>query len=323
MTLSCELSGKLPPEMLKKCVFPFTGCPREDLVVGPSVGEDAAVIRWPQGKYLVFTSDPIVGASKGAGKLLVRVNANDVASKGGEPMFLGVTMIVPPPLGLSLASELMEEIHRECCAMGIAVAGGHTEINDRYDSPVLMGAMIGSADRVLRASDVRPGHRLIVTKHLGIEGMSILAQDRRDLLLSCLSEEEVRRAASWGDLTSVLPEAMALRDLADFMHDPTEGGFLGGLSEVESLVGLKVQLDRSKLPVDSITVKASSALGFDPLCLISSGSLMAFVSDERIEEAQERLSRTGCPFAVVGTVSDEPFDGVVSVKEELWGLLKR
>ncbi|WP_342610173.1 AIR synthase related protein [Thermanaerovibrio velox] len=99
MTLSCELSGKLPPEMLKKCVFPFTGCPREDLVVGPSVGEDAAVIRWPQGKYLVFTSDPIVGASKGAGKLLVRVNANDVASKGGEPMFLGVTMIVPPPTG--------------------------------------------------------------------------------------------------------------------------------------------------------------------------------------------------------------------------------
>ncbi|MCX7827838.1 MAG: AIR synthase-related protein [Thermanaerothrix sp.] len=323
MALSCELSGKLPPELLKRCVFPFTGCSREELVVGPSVGEDAAVIKWPHGKYLVFTSDPIVGASKGAGKLLVRVNANDVASKGGEPMFLGVTMIIPPSMGLSLASELMEEIHRECCAMGIAVAGGHTEINDRYESPVLMGAMIGSADRVLRASDVRPGHRLIVTKHLGIEGMSILAQDRRDLLQAFLSDGEVQTAVSWGELTSVLPEAMALKDLADFMHDPTEGGFLGGISEVESLVGLKVCLDRPMLPIDPITLKASSALGFDPLCLISSGSLMAFVSAERLEEAQDRLRRLGCPFAVVGTVSDQPFDGVVSVKEELWDLLKR
>lgn len=323
MTLSCDLSGKLPPEMLRRCIFPFTGCSRDDLIVGPSVGEDAAVIRWPHGKYLIFTSDPIVGAHRGAGRLLVRVNANDVAVKGGEPMFLGVTMILPPSMGLEVASELMEEIHGECCSMGIAVAGGHTEINDRYASPVLMGAMIGAADRILRASDVRPGHVLLVTKHLGIEGMSILAQDRPDLLSPFLSQEELCRAASWGDLTSVLPEASAIREIADFMHDPTEGGFLGGLTEAESLMGLKVRWDRSRLPLDPITLKAASALGFDPLCLISSGSLMAFIPSDRLGEALRRLDDVGCAYSLVGTVSDEPFDGSVSVKEELWGLLRR
>ena len=67
-----------------------------------------------------------------------------------------------------------------CAELGIAVAGGHTEFNDRYDRPVLMGAMIGMADRVLSARDIRPGDRLLATKHLAIEGLSILAQDRPD-----------------------------------------------------------------------------------------------------------------------------------------------
>lgn len=321
LALTCSLAGKLPPELLSRCVFPYGGCSREDLIIGPCVGEDAAVIKWPGDRYLIFTSDPIVGAVKGAGRLLVRVNANDVAAKGGEPMFLAVTMIIPPSMGVEAASAIMEEIHRECCRIGVAVAGGHTEFNDRYDSPVLMGAMIGSAQRVLSASEVRPGHLVLVTKHLGIEGMSILAHDREDLL-GFLSGEELEEVRSWGELTSVVPEAALLRDLASFMHDPTEGGFLGGLGEVESLTGLKVRLE-GDLPIHPLTRRAASQLGFDPTCLISSGSLLAFLPPKGLEEAERRLHRAGIPWSVVGEVLDEPFSGEVSVKEELWGLLKR
>ena len=314
-------SGKLAPESLERCVLHFGGATRPELVVGPAVGEDAAVIRWPDGKFLVFTSDPIVGAGAGAGRLLVQVNANDVASKGGEPAFLAVTLILPPSLGEAGACALMTEIHGACAELGIAVAGGHTEFNDRYDSPVLMGAMIGSAQRVLSASEVRPGHLVLVTKHLGIEGMSILAHDREDLL-GFLSGEELEEVRSWGELTSVVPEAALLRDLASFMHDPTEGGFLGGLGEVESLTGLKVRLE-GDLPIHPLTRRAASQLGFDPTCLISSGSLLAFLPPKGLEEAERRLHRAGIPWSVVGEVLDEPFSGEVSVKEELWGLLKR
>lgn len=316
-------SGKLAPESLERCVLHFGGATRPELVVGPAVGEDAAVIRWPEGKFLVFTSDPIVGAGAGAGRLLVQVNANDVASKGGEPAFLAVTLILPPSLGETGACSLMTEIHGACAELGIAVAGGHTEFNDRYDRPVLMGAMIGMADRVLSARDIRPGDRLLATKHLAIEGLSILAQDRPDLLEPCMDRGELMEVASWGALTSVVPEARALRDLARFLHDPTEGGFWGGVSEMERLAGHRFRVEEDRVPLHPLTLRAAERLGFDPLHLIASGSLLAVLPPEALEEAGKRLDDLGIPWASVGEVAQEVFHGDVSTREELWGLLRR
>ena len=182
-------SGKLSPSSLERNVLSFVGAKRPELLIGPAVGEDAAVIKWPEGKYMVFSSDPIVGANKGAGRLLVRVNSNDIASKGGDPAYLAVTLILPPSFGEEGAARIMKEIHEECLAENIAVAGGHTEFNDLYDRPVIMGALVGTADRVLSASLVRTGDLLLVTKHIGIEGMSILAADRPDLLESFMSSQ--------------------------------------------------------------------------------------------------------------------------------------
>ena len=61
-------SGKLSPKALERNILRYVGAERKELLIGPAVGEDAAVIEWPRGKYLVFSSDPIVGAEKGAGK---------------------------------------------------------------------------------------------------------------------------------------------------------------------------------------------------------------------------------------------------------------
>ncbi|MFR5880183.1 MAG: AIR synthase related protein [Cloacibacillus evryensis] len=156
-------------------------------------------------KYMVFASDPIVGAESGAGRLLVRINSNDIASKGGDPAYLTVTLILPPSLGEEGAARIMSEIDEECRAQGIAVAGGHTEFNDRYDRPVIMGALVGTADRVMRATDISEGDLLIVTKHLGIEGMSIALT----ALTARALHERIDRRTSWSEVTSVLAESPA------------------------------------------------------------------------------------------------------------------
>ena len=315
-------SGKLSPEALKRNVLNYIGTVREELLIGPAVGEDAAVIEWPKGKYLMFSSDPIVGAEKGAGRLLVRINSNDIASKGGDPAYLAVTLILPPSWGEEGAARIMSEIHEECLAQGIAVAGGHTEFNDRYDRPVIMGALIGTADRVLRASELKPGDALIVTKHIGIEGMSILATDKPGLLKPFMSEDEVQEMASWSEKTSVLEESKVLRKIAKFMHDPTEGGFMGGIGEISSLSGLRAELDYDAVPVHPLTARAAEALGFDPLRLIASGSLLAAVPVNMTEEALSELSKINIDAAVVGSMGDKLQDPVPEPSEELWRLLK-
>ena len=315
-------SGKLSPDALVRNVLSFTGAARPELLIGPAVGEDAAVVKWPEGKYLIFSSDPIVGAENGAGRLLVRINSNDIASKGGDPAYLAVTLILPPSFGEEGAARIMREIDEECRAQGIAVAGGHTEFNDRYDRPVIMGALIGTADKVMRATDIRSGDVIIVTKHIGIEGMSILAQDRPELLGRFMSADEVARVASWAEHTSVLPESRVARDWAKFMHDPTEGGFRGGLDEICSLCGLQADISEEKLPIDRLTRTAAENLGFDPLHLIASGSLLAVVPAADAEKALAALSDAGIAAVAAGHMGKPLTEPVPEPKEELWRLLK-
>lgn len=314
-------TGKLPPEILERNVLHFTGADRPEVLVGPRVGEDAAVVGWPAGRFLVASSDPIVGATEGAGRILVHVNANDIASKGGVPVYLVVTLILPHSMDEEAAGLIMCDIDAACREMGVAIIGGHTEFTDRYENPVLVGTMLGQASRVLRAEDIRPGDLVLMTKHVGIEGMTILAGDRPDLLLPVFGGEGLAAVKEWASLISVVPEALALNGWARFMHDPTEGGLLGGLGEISRLAGLGVELMRESIALDPLTRKASEALHFDPLRLISSGVLLAVLAPEDLEKANEALEAQGIAHSVIGRFVEGPGNCDISMEEELWRLL--
>ena len=115
------------------------------------------MIQWPDVPYLVAASDPVVGATAGAGRLLVHINANDVACKGADPAWLVVTLIVPADDGLPAIERIMSEVHGACSELGIAVVGGHTELTDRYDRPVIVGTMLGPSRRLLSADRIEKG----------------------------------------------------------------------------------------------------------------------------------------------------------------------
>ena len=319
------LTGKLAPEALARSVFKSSGACRPEVLVGPAVGEDAAVIRWPEGKFMVFSSDPIVGAVKGAGKLLVRVNINDIASKGGEPAFITITIIMPPEMGECAISAIMDEIHEECLANNIAVVGGHTEFNDCYAHPVLSASLVGTADRVFCAENMSEGDVLFVSKHIGIEGMAILASDRPDLLKGALTDGEIEEVQGWMEQTSVLAESRLLREYASFMHDPTEGGFYGGLGEICRLAHLAADIDESAVPLHPYTKRAASALGFNPFRFVASGSIMALVPSGMANAAERAFEGTGIGLTRVGRMVKRPdaCSDFGESTEELWGLLKR
>ena len=317
-----KILGKLPPDLLLQGVLRYSGAERTDVVVGAGLGEDAAVIQWPDAPYLVAASDPVVGATAGAGRLLVHINANDVACKGADPAWLVVTLIIPSDDGVPMIERIMSEVHETCSELGIAVVGGHTELTDRYDRPVIVGTMLGPSRRLLSADRIEKGDLLLVTGHAGLEGMSILAHDRPDLL-SCLDASELDKVRSWqGDL-SVVREARLLRDHARYMHDPTEGGLEGGLLEIRNACGLGIALDMDAIPVSPLTRRAAKALGFDPLHLISSGMLVAVVPPDEAEKARARLGEEGIASSIIGRFMEPRGTCRTDMHEELWGILAR
>ncbi|MCL2010767.1 MAG: AIR synthase related protein [Synergistaceae bacterium] len=313
--------GKLPPEVLKSGVLCYGGAHRPEVVVGPGLGEDAALIRWGDEPYLVVASDPVVGASHGAGRLLVHINANDVACKGGEPAWFMAALIVPARSGVEYVRRVMEEIHDVCSELGIAVVGGHTELTDRYDHPVLVGTMLGHSRYGLRADKIQEGDALLATKHAGLEGMAIIAHDRPDLL-PFLSGAELNEVRSWQNDLSVLKEARLLRDLACYMHDPTEGGVKGGVFEICGSCGLDAEINDGDVPVSPLTARAAEKIGFDPLRLISSGVLLAALPEGNVNEAMTRLDTAGVEAKVIGHFTGRGGKkNKMSFHEELWSIL--
>ena len=291
------------------------------MLVGGGLGEDAALIHVPEG-ILVAASDPVTGASKGAGSLLVHINANDLACKGANPSWLVVTLIVPDSLGVTFIQEIMSEIHGTCAELGIAIAGGHTELTDRYEQPVISGTMLGMTRYELSTKNIHAGDVILLTGHAGLEGMSIIAHDRPELFAGLFTGLELEEIRSWqGDL-SVLKPAGILREYAHYMHDPTEGGLNGALYETARACGLGLSLYYD-LPVSPLTLRAADALHFNPYNLISSGMLIAVLPPDKVNEAQARLTEQGITSGIAGEFTEDDTGLTIDAHEELWGILAR
>jgi len=88
----------------------------------------------------------------------------------------------------------------------------------------------------------------------------------------------------------------------DGLHDVTRGGILETLLEIAYLSNLGIELESSQLPIPSIVARFGEVFGFDPLRMISSGTLAVTVPTERVKDVRKVLEDLRTPFAFVGQV---------------------
>ena len=172
-------TGKLESERLEQLLSIL---PQRDhsVVIGPRVGEDAAVIEVGN-RYLVSATDPITFATDRVGWYAVHVNANDVAVLGARPRWFLAVLLLPDGASSALVESIMTDIERACSALDVTVCGGHTEVTPRVDTPVVVGHMLGEVapTRLVRKTSLRAGDDLLLTNGVAIEGTAILARDHR------------------------------------------------------------------------------------------------------------------------------------------------
>lgn len=292
--------GKLTTAELRSRVLPYGGAHRGEVLVGPGVGLDAAVVDLG-GDVCVVASDPITGAGEGAGRLAVIAATNDVAAHGARPVGVQVVLLLPAEAPQGMLEALMREIDAEAQRLGIAVLGGHTETTSRVSDALVVVTAVGRApkDRFVSASGARPGDALLVTKGVGLEGTAILATDFRHELAAALGDELVARAAAFIRELSVVKDALtAVGAGAHAMHDTTEGGLLGALEEMCEASGVGCELWEDQVPVRPETAAICAHLGLDPLGLLGSGSLLVAAPDA--DAALAALAEAGVPAACIG-----------------------
>ena len=300
--------GKLPLEHLRSLLkHPSKHDAR--LLIGPQIGEDAAVIDAGD-RYLVVATDPVTFATDQIGRYTVHVNANDVAVLGAQPRWFFVVMLLPEGHTTpELTETIMADVRSTCRELGVALGGGHTEITQGLDRAILVGQMLGEVapDRLVRKTRIAVGDQILLTQGVAIEGTAILAREKSEQLRGRVDSSVLDRGARFliDPGISVVSAALAAADVGEAvhaMHDPTEGGLATGLFELVSPAGLGLQVIRERIPVFPETDSMCRALSLDPLKLIASGALLIAAAPDGVDAVRAAIEATRTPAAVIGEV---------------------
>lgn len=308
--------GKVPENILKRAVFKQIKHSRPEVLLHPGVGEDCAAIATEEDEVLVFSTDPITGASKGIGTLAVHITANDLASSGAEPVGILTCVILPPRTREKKLREIMEEIVIASNKLHIEVIGGHTEVSDAVNRPVITVTGVGKVKKgqLVSTGGLQPGDELVMTKWAGLEGTSIIAAEKQEELEKRLPKQILEAALELREYISVVPEAaVAVKTGVTAMHDVTEGGIFGALWEIGEASGVGIVADLKKIPIRQETIEICECFDINPYMLISSGSML--IGTDKGNLLVEKLAKQGIPAAVIGRAT-EGNDRVVVNGEE-------
>jgi len=312
------LTGKVPPDVLSKIVFRRTGVANRRLLLGPALGEDAAIVR-TRGKLLVLTTDPITSAQENAGWLSVHVSANDIATRGAKPVWFLCCLLLPEQSRTDVLERIMSQVDEAAREISVTVAGGHSEITPGLHRPIIVGSMIGeiTSGRYISTADAKPGDKVILTKTVGLEGTAVLSHDLHEKLTRSLGDDVIQRAKAFSRQISVVRDAMIAMKAGGVhaMHDPTEGGVICGLWELGEASKTGMVVEESRIAVAPETESVCGALGLDPLRMLSSGSLLIAARAANADRITKSLQRSGIAAAIIGEIT-KPEKGRIFIKRD-------
>ena len=217
-----------------------------EVLVAADTGDDAAVVRLPDGHALIATLDfftPIVDDPYDWGRIAATNALSDVYAMGGRP-FLALNIVSWPvdDLPLEMMGRVLQGGIDVAGEAGAAVLGGHS-ITDPEPKYGMVALGLADPAAIVRNSTAVPGARLFLTKPLGI-GIATTAHKRG------IAERDLLRSAVELMTTPNDAAAEAMREAgAESATDVTGFGLLGHLHRMLLGSGLAAAIDSSAVPV--------------------------------------------------------------------------
>ncbi len=295
--------GKINFDDLRDMILKSRKLQREEVIVRNDVGEDCSIIDFGDSEG-IFSTDPITGSNSDIGTIAVQVNCNDIASAGGEPIALLVTILAPVTSTLEEINKVMHDISEEAAKINVEIIGGHTEVTEAVNKLIVSVTVIGKnpKGKSVKTSGAKINDDIIVTKNIALEGTYILSKDYEYRVSKVLSLDELKEAQSLIKDISVLKEGKIARELgATSMHDITEGGLLGALFEVAMASNIGFKIYEEKIPLLESTKKIAKEFSIDPKRLISSGSML--IACPKGEELAAELEKNGIKATIIGKIT--------------------
>jgi len=266
-----------------------------DLVVGLATGDDAGVLRLPDGRLMVQTVDfftPIVDDPGDWGRIAAANALSDIYAMGATPS-TALQLIGWPrdKLSFEMLGEVILGGVGKLEEAGCVLVGGHS-VDD--PEPKYGFAVTGfvEEERLTTNATARPGDRLVLTKPLGT-GMISTALKKGTADPRVVAES----VAVMAHLNAGAARAMA----AVGVHaatDVTGFGLLGHLGEMLAAGGVGAVIEHEAIPLIDGGRSLAAAQ--------TSGGLLIAVAESRVEQLVAALTaEQTAAAAVVGMVVDD------------------
>ncbi len=309
---------------------------RDDrILTGLGDNEDAAVVRFPEGKALVQTLDfltPIVNNPYWFGQIAAANSLSDVYAMGGEP-YTAMNIVCFPiqTMGKEVLRRILEGGMDKIRESGAVMAGGHSV----KDTEIKYGLSVtGIVDPAAFASNrgLRPGDHLLLTKPIGTGVLATAL--KADFGDSAKIEELIYRwAGRLNKAGGAVIQKLGLKGATDV----TGFGLGGHALELAKASGVSVELWLDKIPFipEAVELAAMGMFpggstanknfchklvdvpqGADPILVDlvfdaqTSGGLILSVPEEKLAQARDLLLEAGDLAAHIGQVlPDDPARG--------------
>jgi hydrogenase expression/formation protein HypE len=309
--------GKVSRAFFENVIAHHLGARRKDVAVGPANGVDIGVVRLPDGRALLSTTDPIYIVPQygweRAAWFAFHILASDLTTSGVAPQYITMDWNLPMEIEDDQIETMLQIIDRESRKYGAAIVTGHTGRYEGCAYPMVGGATflaVAGEEGWVTANMARPGNRLLVTKTAALEATAILSNTFPELVERNLGEDVTKQARGLFESMSTVDDALeaasvGLRDGGVWaMHDATEGGVRNAVWEMAQASGLGVDVDLTQVHVDPAVLGVSKVFGMDPLDAISEGTLLIAVEPGAATDVVARLKRKRIQATDIGAFAD-------------------
>ena len=296
--------GKVSRAFFENVIAHHLGARRKDIAVGPANGVDIGVVRLPDRRALLSTTDPIYIVPQygweRAAWFAFHILASDLTTSGVAPQYITMDWNLPMDIEDDQIETMLHVIDRESKKYGAAIVTGHTGRYEGCAYPMVGGATflaIAPKDGWVTANMAKPGNHLLVTKTAALEATAILANTFPDLVERRLGTDTTKRARALFESMSTVDDALAAASVGVrkygvwAMHDATEGGVRNAVWEMAQASGLGVDVDLTTVHLDPAVAEVSKLFGMDPLDAISEGTLLIAVDSDAAQEVIARLEK--------------------------------
>lgn len=307
---------KISPAVLEEILHSQFTFPGQNLLVGNSSNDDAAVYDLGDGNALISTTDffmPIVDDPFDFGQIASANAISDIYAMGGKPI-LAIALLGWPveKLPAAVAKEVMEGARKICAEAGITLAGGHSIDSAEPFFGLSVNGLV-SVDNLKKNNTAKEGDLLFLTKPIGVGILStaqkrnVLKEDHVSILI-----DQLTQLNSAGESLGKVQGVSAMTDttgfgLAGHLIEMAEGSELSAeirYSHIRLCENVKEYLSQRIVPDatyrnwNSYSKKISFEKGVNVMEAFSilpdpqtNGGLLIAVNPDSVHEVQQVLTQ--------------------------------